>query len=90
MTLYTIEYTDRAKKDLQKIERADAQRIIRSLGRLKEDPRGHIKKLKTSAPEAPVYSFHVGGFRVLLEIVDDRFLVLVLEIHPRKTSYRDF
>jgi mRNA interferase RelE/StbE len=90
MTLYTIEYTDRAKKDLQKIERADAQRIIQTLERVKEDPRGHIKKLKTSTPEAPIYSFHAGRFRVLLKIVDDRFLVLVLEVHPRKTSYRDF
>lgn len=87
MTLYTIEYTDGAKKDLQKIERADAQRIIQALGRVKEDPRGHVEKLKTSAS---VYSFHAGGFRVLLEIIDDRFLVLVLEVHPRKTSYRDF
>ncbi|WP_083767034.1 type II toxin-antitoxin system RelE family toxin [Methanosphaerula palustris] len=79
-----MEYTDRAKKDLQKIERADAQRIIRALGRVKEDPRGSIKKLKTSAPEAPVSSIHAGGFRVLLEIVDDRFLVLVIEVTPPK------
>lgn len=90
MTLYAVDYTDRAKKDLQKLGRGDAQRVIRAIGRVKENPRSHVEKLKTSAPGAPVYSYHVGRLRVLLEIVDDRLLILVLEVHPRTTSYRDF
>ncbi len=90
MTPYTVEYTDRAKKDLHRLERADAQRIVRAVRSMKENPREHVEKLKTSAGAVPIYSFHVGQFRVLLEIVDARLLVLVLEVRHRKTSYRDF
>ena len=90
MTPFTVEYTDRAKRDLHRLERTDAQRIIRGIGMIKENPRSRVEKLKTSTATAPVYSLHVGRFRVLLEIVDARLLVLVLEVRPRKTSYRDF
>ncbi len=90
MTPYTVEYTDRAKKDLHRLERADAQRVIRTVRATKENPREHAEKLKTSAGALPIYSLHVGRFRVLLEILDDRLLVLILEVRHRKTSYRDF
>ena len=90
MTPYRVEYTDRAKKDLHRLERVDAQRIVRAVRSMKENPREHVEKLKTSAGAVPIYSFHVGHFRVLLEIVDARLLVLVLEVRHRKTSYRDF
>jgi mRNA interferase RelE/StbE len=90
MTAWTVDYTDRAKKDLHRLERVDAQRIIRAIHSMKENPRGHVEKLRTSTAAAPIYSFHVGHFRVLLEIVDARLLVLVLEVRHRKTSYRDF
>jgi mRNA interferase RelE/StbE len=90
MRSYTVVYTDRAKKDLHRLERTDAQRIIRAVSLMKESPRDYAEKLKTSAAPTPIYSFHVGRFRVLLEILDDRLLVLVLEVRHRKTSYRDF
>lgn len=57
---------------------------------MKENSRDHVEKLRASASGAPVYSFRVGRSRVLLELVDDRLLVLVLEVRHRKTSYRDF
>lgn len=91
MTVFTLQYTDRADRDLEKLEKADAQRIIRALERIKENPREHVNKLKTSSATSPIYSYHVGRrFRVLVQILDDRLLVLVLEVHQRKTSYRDF
>lgn len=91
MTIFTLLYTDRADKDLEKLERADAQRIIKALERIKENPREHVDKLKTSSADSPIYSYHVGRrFRVLVQLLDDRLLVLVLEVHQRKTSYRDF
>lgn len=90
MTAYTVDYTDRATKDLHRLETAEAQRIIRAIRLMKEDPRSHVEKLKTSSAAAPIYSYRVGSYRVLLEIVDARLLVLVLEVHRRRTSYRDF
>ena len=90
MTPYTVAYTDRAKEDLHRLETADAQRIIRAVHAMKENPRSSVDTLTTAAGGAPVYSFHVGHFRVLLEIVDARLLVLILEVRHQETSCRDF
>ena len=90
MTIYTLQYTDRADRDLEGFERADAQRLIRALERIKENPREHVDKLKTSSADSALYSYHVGRrFRVLVQLLDDRLVVLLLEVHQRKTSYRD-
>lgn len=90
MTRYRLDYTSRADKDLEKLERQDARRVVRALEGIRDDPRGHVEKLKTSVAGSPIHSFHVGHFRVLLQILDDRLLVLVLEVRQRKTAYRDF
>jgi mRNA interferase RelE/StbE len=90
MSRYRLDYTARAAKDLEKLERQDAQRVVRALEGIRDDPRGHVEKLKTSVAASPIYSLHAGRFRVLLQLLDDRLLVLVLEVRQRKTAYRDF
>ena len=90
MTWFRLDYTARADKDLEKLERSDAQRVVRALEGIRDDPRSHVEKLRTSVPGSPIYSLHVGRFRVLLQLLDDRLLVLVLEVRQRKTAYLDF
>ena len=50
----------------------------------------HVKKLRTSTAGDPVYSVHVGSHRVLIEFDFEHRRILVDEVSPRKTSYRDF
>ncbi len=82
MTVFALQYTDRADRDLEKLEKADAQRIIRALVRIKENPREHVDKVMTSSATSPIYSYHVGRrFRVPVQLLDDCLVVLVLEVH---------
>lgn len=90
MSRYRLDYTARADKDLEKLERQDARRVVGALEGIRDDPRAYVEKLKTPVAGSPFYSFHVGHFRALLQILDDRLLVLVLEVRQRKTAYRDF
>jgi mRNA interferase RelE/StbE len=88
---WRLQYTARATKDLRKMERETARRIIRSLSTIREDPYHHIKKLKGVKPEHPVYTFRIGlSYRALLSIHNDVLVILVLEIEDRNSSYRDF
>ncbi len=89
---FTLEYTARALRDLKGLDRQDGRRITAGLKSLEaqEMPWLHIKKLRTSASSEPVYSFHVGSYRVLIELDFERRLIVVDEVSPRKTSYRDF
>ena len=88
---YRIKYTSRARKDLHKLDRALAQRIIRALHGLTDHPHSQIKKLKGTNPGHPLYTFRIGTqCRVILSIHDTVLVIQVLEIEDRKQVYRDF
>lgn len=83
-----IEYTDRAIRDLRKLDRADAQRIVHKVGRwaASGNPLQGVRKLK--APFEDIYRFRVGDFRVLFEIRGNAAsLLLVLRVAHRKDVY---
>ncbi len=91
MSLYTIQYTSRADRDLDKLPRETAQNVVRAIHELREHPYHFIKKIKVSNPRHPVYSFRAQrDIRVLLSIHDDVLIIHVLEVEQRKHSYRDF
>ncbi len=58
--IYELQYTDRARNDLKKLDTETARRVIRALHAILEDPYHHIKKLKGAGPEHPEYTFHSG------------------------------
>ncbi len=88
---YRLEYTARARKDLQKLDRNNAQRIIRALHGLTEDPYNQIKKLKGTSSGHPVYTFRIGlRYRAILSIHETVLIIHVLEIEDRNRAYRDF
>ena len=89
---FTLEYTARALRDLKGLNRQDGRRTTAGLKTLEaqEMPWLHVKKLRTSAPHEPIYSFHAGSYRVLIEFDLERRRIVVDEVSPRKTSYRDF
>lgn len=81
---YRIEYTSRARKDLHKLERTIAQRIIRALHGLSDHPYSQIKKLKGTNPGHLVYTFCIGHqHRAILLIHDTDLVNQVLEIEDR-------
>ena len=89
--IYQLQYTDRARKDLRKLDTETARRVIRALHTIREDPYRHIKKLKGARPEHPVYTYRIGlYYRAILSIHDTVLIIHVLEIEDRTQAYRDF
>ncbi len=89
---FTLEYTSRALRDHRDLDRREGHRITTGLKSLEaqEMPWLHVRKLGTSPSHDPVYSYHVGSFRILVEFDFERRRIVVDEVSPRKTSYRDF
>jgi mRNA interferase RelE/StbE len=86
--IYRLEYTERARKDLKKLDKETTRRVIRALRTIKEDPYHHIKKLKGARPQHPVYTYRIRlYYRAILSIHDNVLVILVLEIEDRKQSY---
>ena len=89
--IYQLQYTDRARKDLKKLDKETARRVIRALHVIRENPYHHVKKLKGARPEHPVYTYRIGlSYRAILSIHDTILIIHVLEIEDRTQSYRDF
>jgi len=89
--LYTIRYTPRSDRDLGRLDKDTAQKVVQAIHELRESPYNYIKKLKASNPNHPVYSFRVRrDIRVLLSIHDDVLVIHILEVEHRKHSYRDY
>jgi mRNA interferase RelE/StbE len=80
---HQIFFTDKAKKQLEKLEKVDQERIIKSLERIRIRPEAHITKLVGD----PGYKLRVGNYRVILEIEKEKLIILVLLIGHRKNIY---
>jgi mRNA interferase RelE/StbE len=82
--VYAVELKPKAIKDLRRIEKSQAIRIVDSLERLQHDLQGDVKKLTNHTPE---YRLRIGDYRVLFEI-DGMDRVIVYRILHRREAYR--
>ncbi len=86
---YKVEYTSKARKDLKKLPLDIAQNIILSINNIKSEPYSYVKKIK-GTKNHPLYTHRIGEYRVILDIEDDRLLIIVIEAGHRRTIYRKY
>ena len=85
MANFVIEFRKSVEKDLRKIPESDKIRIMDQVRALSENPRpSGVKKCRGYERR---YRIRVGDYRVLYDIFDDRFVVLVLRIGQRGGFY---
>jgi mRNA interferase RelE/StbE len=86
---WTIEYAETAEKQLSKLDKVAARRIVDFIDErvaLSDNPRALGKALKGSRGD--LWRYRVGDYRVLCDIDDAVLTVLVLQIGNRKEVYR--
>jgi mRNA interferase RelE/StbE len=81
---YRLVYTQRAIRDIQKLDESTKKRIGKSLLKLEEDPLRYVEKLTDFRLGA--YRFRIGDFRVIFDIEDNE--IVVLRIAHRRDIYR--
>lgn len=82
-----VEYTATALRQLRKLDRATARRIVDYLddvARL-DDPRSRGKALV--GDRAGIWRYRVGDYRILCELVDAELLIVALEVGHRGAIY---
>lgn len=85
---YKVEFTERALKDLKKMDRHTASLILGWIRKNLEgcdDPRFHGKALV--ADKKGQWRYRVGDYRILAEIEDDKIIILILNIGHRREVY---
>ena len=87
---WQIEYDPQARKALRKLDKQDAQRIIRFLGErvaLLEDPRS-IGEALHRPRLGDRWKYRVGDYRIIADIEDKILRVYVLRIGNCREVYR--
>ena len=81
---FEIIWSERAIKELKKIERSIGKRIFYAITQLKEDPFHNIIKLTNS----PYYRLRVGDYRIILDIQKAQLRILIIKVGHRKKIYK--
>ncbi len=83
---WRIKFTPQSEKELQKIDKKEAQRIIRFLReRTSPAPRETGKRLKGQLRE--FWRYRVGDYRILARIDDKELTILVVHVGHRDKIY---
>jgi mRNA interferase RelE/StbE len=81
---FEIIFSDKAFKQLKKLERNIQERIIATLERIRFRPEAHVTRLVGE----PGYKLRVGNYRVIIDIDKGKLLILVITIGHRKKIYK--
>ena len=87
---WTIDYTETARKQLRKLDRQTARRIVDFMDEriaAGEDLRSTGKAL-TGPMLGAYWRYRVGDCRIICDIQDGALRILVIEVGDRKAVYR--
>ena len=85
---WTVEFDDRARRELRKLDSSIQTAILRYLREriaTAEDPRRFGKPLRRNL--AGLWRYRVEDYRLICRIEDDRIVVLVLQVGHRSEIY---
>ncbi len=87
--VWAIEFDEAAKKELAKLDRQVAQRLLDFLTQRVislKDPRSVGQALKGSKL-GEFWKYRVGDFRIIANIQDQKMIILVLRVGNRRVIY---
>jgi len=83
--MYKISVTNRAEKDLKRLERSTKNRVVTSISNLAEEPRpAGCRKIQS---EEGVWRIRVGDWRIGYFIDDAKLEITIIRIAHRKEFY---
>lgn len=82
--MYKIVITDRAVRDIERIDLPTKKRIGEKLKLFSANPLNYAKKLIN--PKIGSYRFRIGDYRVIFDIVDDS--IVILRVGHRSSIYK--
>lgn len=84
---YDVQYDPKALKELTRLDKRVARRIVRAVDALTADPRPSGARTLVGYPD--LWRIRIGDYRVIYTIRDAELLVLALRIAHRSGVYRN-
>ena len=82
--VYGLEFTDTFRRQFSKLEKFMQQRIVTALERIRIRLEYFVKRLVGS----PYYRLRVGDYRIILDIKEDKLMIIVIELGHRINIYK--
>ncbi|PJB97975.1 MAG: plasmid stabilization protein [Nitrosopumilales archaeon CG_4_9_14_0_8_um_filter_34_10] len=83
---WSVIFTSKAERDLEKIPEDIAKRIILRIEEIaQDDPYQQLDKMVNS----PYYKFRVGVYRGIVNIVNDKMILQLVKAKHRSKAYKD-
>ncbi|MBS3126012.1 type II toxin-antitoxin system RelE/ParE family toxin [Candidatus Woesearchaeota archaeon] len=82
--MYQIFFSDRAEKQLKKLEKTLQQRILAGLERIRVRPEIHVTRLVGEQG----YKLRAGDYRIIMDIDRGKLIILVIKVGHRKDIYK--
>ena len=83
--MYQVIFTPKAEKQLSKLHKEVRVRIFNALKRIKIRPESHLTKLVDDS----AFKFRVGDYRLFIDIVQDKLILLIIKVGHRKNVYKN-
>ena len=83
----TVQYDPRALKELTKLDKSAARRIVKVVGALSVSPRPSGARPLVGYPD--LWRIRVGDYRVIYTVKDAELMVLALRVAHRSKVYRN-
>ncbi|MCF7531779.1 type II toxin-antitoxin system RelE family toxin [Pseudomonas petrae] len=86
---WTIKYTETAKKQLKKLDKQTARRVLDFMDErvaVRDDPCSVGKAL--TSPKGGLWRYRIGDLRVICDIQNGELTILVIELGNRREVYR--
>lgn len=81
---WSVLWSDKSKKQLNKIDKKIAKRIVDGVEEIKEDPFAAVNKLTDSK----FFRLRIGDYRVILDLQQGKVIIFVVETDNRKRIYK--
>jgi len=82
--MYEVIFSEKAESQLRKLERSIQERIIMALERIRIRPEAYVSKLVGD----PGYKLRVGDYRVIMDVDQNKLVILVIKVGHRKNIYK--
>ena len=80
---YSVLWTDKALKNLKRLPRETAARIIAAVERARDNPFDHLQRLSQS----PYFKLRVGKYRLIIDVKRTALIIYVIKVGKREHVY---
>jgi len=85
---YHVEITKSAAKEFKKLPNPIKEKIKEVTCLLAQNPRSDFLNIKKMKGTQDLYRIRVGDYRVVYEVFDNKFIIVIIKLGHRKEVYK--